>query len=417
MKAPPPAHRRILLPLGLAVCLSLFGDLTLYAVLPGQRQTVGLSLAAVGVMLGANRLIRIPGNPLVGLAYDRLGRRRLFLLGMSFAVLSTLGYGFVSGFLPYLLTRLMWGAAWTLINVGGLAMLHDLSTVDNRGQLSGAYNGWILGGFAVGPLMGGVLVDLIGFRALMRIYAATTAVGWLIAVVWLPETHRRRSDRDPRPNACRSRQSVWSGLDQLVQRARRALRREPRLPDLLLLTLLFQFAGEGVALSTFNLLLEQRFGHTLNVGTITLGIASVSGVLAALRSVTAGAIGPLAGRLTDRRQERTSALAVSMAVGIGGFLLLALTESLTAIVSGILLSALSAGVGMAALSATLGDMTTEEQRGILVGTYATAGDCGSAAGPLLAYALASVVPLTWAYGICALAFGAGLILLRRTSSR
>ena len=93
--------RRVLLPLGLAVCLSLFGDLTLYAVLPSQREVVGLSLASVGVMLGINRLIRLPGNPLIGARFDRVGRRRLFLLGMALGTCSTLGYGLVTGFLPF----------------------------------------------------------------------------------------------------------------------------------------------------------------------------------------------------------------------------------------------------------------------------------------------------------------------------
>lgn len=58
---------RGLIALGLAVCLSLFGDLTLYAVLVTQLETTGLALGAVGIMLGINRLIRIPGNLLGGL--------------------------------------------------------------------------------------------------------------------------------------------------------------------------------------------------------------------------------------------------------------------------------------------------------------------------------------------------------------
>jgi len=44
-----------MVPLGLAVCLSLFGDLILYVVLITQLDVVGLSLAAVGVMLSVNR--------------------------------------------------------------------------------------------------------------------------------------------------------------------------------------------------------------------------------------------------------------------------------------------------------------------------------------------------------------------------
>ena len=60
------APSRILIPLGLAASLSLFGDLTLYTVLVTQLDKVELSLAAVGVMLSVNRLIRIPAYPLIG---------------------------------------------------------------------------------------------------------------------------------------------------------------------------------------------------------------------------------------------------------------------------------------------------------------------------------------------------------------
>jgi MFS family permease len=90
--------RRVVHPLGLAACLSLFGDLTLFAVLASQMQVVGLTLGAVGVMLGVHRLIRIPGNAIAGQLYDRWGRRPLFLAGMVLALLSTTGYGLVRGF-------------------------------------------------------------------------------------------------------------------------------------------------------------------------------------------------------------------------------------------------------------------------------------------------------------------------------
>ncbi|TEU17773.1 MAG: hypothetical protein E3J21_07535 [Anaerolineales bacterium] len=71
------APSRVLVPLGLAVCLSLFGALTLYAMLVTQLDVVGLSLGTVGVMLGVNRLIRIPGNPLAGVLLDFENRMTL----------------------------------------------------------------------------------------------------------------------------------------------------------------------------------------------------------------------------------------------------------------------------------------------------------------------------------------------------
>jgi len=117
------APSRILKPLGLAACLSLFGDLTLYTVLVTQLDKVELSLAAIGIMLSVNRLIRIPLNPLIGRLIDHWGRRRLFIIGMLLGVLTTASYGVVSKFWPFLIVRLLWGIAWTCIYVSGMAMV------------------------------------------------------------------------------------------------------------------------------------------------------------------------------------------------------------------------------------------------------------------------------------------------------
>ncbi len=398
--------RRVLLPLGLAVCLSLFGDLTLYAVLPSERKVVGLSLAAVGVMLGANRLIRIPSNPLAGALFDRFGRRRLFLLGMSFGVASTLGYGIVDGFVPFLVMRILWGIAWTLINIGGITMIHDISTPHNRGRLAGAYNAWMLAGFAIGPLLGGFLVDSVGFRATMRLYAAVAAGGLTYAALALPETHIP-SEAPPRYT------SVLAGLRTPIRNAAQVFRAVPQLASVLLLALIFQFVGEGIALSTLNLLLAERFGEQIVLGATLVGVATATGILSALRSVIAGAAGPTAGLLSDRRSDRSLIVAGSLIVGIGSFGLLAVARSLPLVILAVGLSAVSAGAGLATLTAAVGDLAPTQRRGAVIGAYATAGDIGAAAGPFLAYALVAAVPLSWLYLVCALAFCVGLLILHR----
>lgn len=401
-----PSSSRVLLPLGLAVCLSLFGDLTLYAVLPSQREVVGLSLAAVGVMLGANRLIRVPSNPVVGLLFDRLGRRRLFLFGMVLGVLSTLGYGLAAGFWPFLGTRLVWGVAWTLINIGGITMVHDVSTPANRGRLAGIYNAWMLVGFAVGPLLGGFLVDAIGFRPTMRLYALAAAVGLTVAALALPETYRRdTAPRGPAPTR--------ATLASLVRGGAEALSHNPQLASVLFLAVIFQFVGEGIALSTLNLLMVDRFGDSVSIGALALGVASITGILSAVRSLIAGASGPAAGLVSDRRNDRSLVMAGSLILGMGSFALLALARSLPLIVAAVGLSAVSAGAGMAGLTAAVGDLAPSGRRGVVIGAYATAGDIGAAAGPLLAFALAQVIPLSWLYIMCVVAFLVGMVILRR----
>ena len=242
----------VLLPLGFAASFSLFGDLTLYAVLASQRERVALSLGAVGIMLGVNRLIRVPGNLLIGVLLDRWGRRSIFVGGMLLGVLSTAAYGLVSGFWPFLFSRLLWGIGWTCINVGGMAMVMDISTPENRGRLSGSYNLWLWAGFAIGPLVGGILVDLMGFRAAMLICAALTALGFGVALFALPETARFAALQQKK-DSWRERFGSLSGpqLKKLFLDNR-------YLVVVSLLLLITQFTGEGIALSTLSFLLQQR---------------------------------------------------------------------------------------------------------------------------------------------------------------
>ncbi len=404
------ASSRVLIPLGLTVCLSLFGDLTLYAVLITQLDVVGLSLGAVGIMLGVNRLIRIPGNPLAGVLLDRWGRRRLFIVGMLLGVLSTASYGLVHGFWPFLVSRLAWGIAWTLINVGGMAMVLDVSTQFNRGRLTGLYNTWLWMGFAFGPLVGGFLVDIVGFRPAMLACAGLTAVGLAVAVVALPET--ARSANGDTQGGLRLGLNLRRRMEDVWRQGRNLLRADHSLVTLLWLYLITLFAGEGVIFSTISLLLQQRFGQRVAWGSLALGVASAGGALLGLRALLAGTVGPLAGHLSDTHIGRWPVIVGSLVIGMVGFGLLSFAASPEAIVLGVALSALSGGAASATLAAQVGDLTPPGREGVVMGAYATAGDVGSMAGPFLAFALLSVVDLRWVYLLCTFTFLVGLWLIR-----
>jgi MFS family permease len=402
--------RRVLLPLGLAACLSLFGDLTLFAVLASQAHVVGLTLGAVGVMLGIHRLIRIPGNPLAGQLYDRWGRRPLFVAGMALAVLSTTGYGLVRGFWPFLVTRLAWGAAWTLINVGGLAMVVDVSTRANRGRWMGIYNAWLVAGMALGPMVGGFLADTSGFRLSLLVCGGITAVGLLVALAALPETSPARRSGVQNAAATGS-EKAGTRRKRTPGEAWAVLRGNAGLVRSSALYLIVQFTGEGIIFATVNLLLQERFGEHVAVGHLALGLGSAAGLILGLRSLLVGAAGPLAGHASDRRGVRAQVIAGGLAAGLLGFGLLAYANSLWLILVGVGLGAAGSGAVLSTLAALVGDLTPAGREGSVMGMYAAAGDIGSTAGPFLAFALAPIVGLRWMYLACCLAFAAGLILI------
>lgn len=393
-----PGLLALLLPLGLAACLSLFGDLALFAGLVPQLDRLGLTLAQAGILLSVHRLIRIPGNPVAGLLMDRFGRRRLFLLGAVLAVVSSAAYALSRGFWPFLLARLAWGTAWALINVGGLTMILDTAPPTARGRAMGLWSTGILSGYIGGSLVGGVLIDAAGFRAAMLACAGSSLLGLLVAAVWLPETRPADAPVQSGRSAAQTLSTLWRSLLETVTASRAAA-------AALALYGIFVFAGDGVLLSTMTLLLQQRFGQQVAWAGLALGVVSASGALTALRSGIAVVAGPLAGHLSDGRLGRRPVILASLILGVAAFLLLRSAASLPGVLLAVLFSAVSGGCALAALPAYLGDHIPAGKQGPATGAMATAGDIGSTIGPALSFGLAPLLGLNAVYLL-----GAGLFL-------
>ena len=161
------------MPLGIASALSLLGDSTLYTALPSHTAAAGITVGAVGIILSANRLVRIFINSPMGSAYDRFGRRRPFVVAIILAVFSTLCYAVLEDFWSLLASRIVWGVAWAFILVGGYSMVLDITTKANRGRTSGVYQAALRMGGLVGMLCGGFLTDTVGYRPGLVICATT----------------------------------------------------------------------------------------------------------------------------------------------------------------------------------------------------------------------------------------------------
>ncbi len=392
---------RLLFPLGVAMALSLTGDSTLYAVLANQIDVVGISLAVVGVLLAANRLIRIPGNLLAGAINDRRPRRPLFLLGLTLGILSTLSYSLAKGFWPLLMGRLLWGTAWSLINVGGYTMILDRSSSADRGRLTGFYQMAFQLGLTISPLVGGALTDALGFRLAVRVCATISGAGLAVALVALPETRPDAGDLRPIPPRRRWQEvlAAWRGLDRRVLLAAYVY-------------LVSAFVSGGVLMSTIGLYLGRGWGTSISLGGRLIGVASLTGTLLALRAVVGIVAGPAAGLLSDLVHDRWAVARGAILVGTGGFVLLALLAAVWAVPAGVVLVALGTSALITALATLVGDRAAGNRQGLVMGGLATAGDIGSATGPLLAYALAATFDLRWVYLLCAVLLASGWIMVQ-----
>lgn len=409
-----PSVWRVLIPLGSAVVLSLAGDQTLYATLATQADVVGISVASVGLMLAVNRLVRIPGNPLGGVLVDRFGRRWPFIAGMFLGTLSTVACTVVHGFWPLLATRALWGISWILINISGLSMILDITVPENRGRINGLYQFAYLLGLSVTAMGGGFLVDALGFRMAVLVCACLTSAGLLVALLALPETAPGRA-RAAYGVAGRSTYSLsWMTLAGPMRQIRRSWRGlDSRVYVVTTLYSIARFAGHGIIMSTMSLLLFQRFGDTIELGSRVFGVPSVAGILVGFGPLMGMLVGPVAGHLSDSPRGRWRVIGAGFACGIIGFALLFLDTSLWLIVAGRLVAAVADGILAPTMVAQAGDLSPSGKQGVVMGLYSAGGDVGGTIGPILAYAVAETIDLSWVYLFCGVLYIVATLLTWR----
>lgn len=390
---------KVLLPLGLGTALSLMGDVTLYTVLPTHAEEAGISLAAVGIILSANRFIRLFLNRPTGIAYDRSLRRHLFIPALLIGALSTAVYAATSGFWPLLVGRLLWGLAWSGIWIGGTTIILDVSHDQDRGRWTGLYQTWFFLGTAMGAIAGGWLTDIWGYTTAMWVGAAITAFGAIFAIFTLPET-RPGKNRD-RHNPDIDFKDKW----------------RPNFEFYSVITLngINRFVTAGVLAATLALLVQDQLPGT----NLIIGVATVTGFLLGLRTILSMFSAPLSGLLTDHLGSRWGVTIGVLLIGAVGMLLL-ISPNPVVILIGICFSAVAGGSIQALMTTRTGDLVEQAHRGKAIGNLHTAGDLGSALGPITAYALLGTLRLNGLFLLCALLFtlGAGLagLLYYRQSS-
>ncbi|MFC7639814.1 MFS transporter [Streptosporangium lutulentum] len=119
---------------------------------------------------------------------DRFGRRKVFLIGVAWFALASALCGLAPNVETLIGARALQGVGGALLTPGSLAIIQASFDREDRPKAIGAWSG--LGGVAaaVGPLLGGWLVETAGWRWVFLINLPLAALVLVVAIRYVPES-------------------------------------------------------------------------------------------------------------------------------------------------------------------------------------------------------------------------------------
>ncbi|MEU4780793.1 MFS transporter [Micromonospora sp. NPDC023633] len=126
---------------------------------------------------------------------DRFGRRRVFLLGVVWFTLASLLCGLAQGTGWLIAARFLQGAGGALLTPGSLSVLQASFHPDDRGRAIGAWSGLSGVSTALGPFLGGWLIDALSWRWIFFLNLPLAVLVLLAALRWVPESRDEAASR------------------------------------------------------------------------------------------------------------------------------------------------------------------------------------------------------------------------------
>lgn len=342
----------------LSLCLP--SDVLLYLLLPLNVDAFGITLAEAGVLLAANRLVRIFGYSYVVRFYAQRGDRAAVMLAAAVAACCALGNAFISGFWWLLILRLGWGLSYAALNLSTQALA--TSEAAGAARRSGTSRAII----AIGPMLalplGGLFSLYFGPRMIFVMLALMSLTGLWIA----------------------------RGLPSLPHPFPAASGRRFKAPDSVAT---WSFI-EGVALDGLFI-----FGLALQAQSVLGGNAVfIAGVLLSLRYVSEMLLSPLGGRAA------ASYGAVRMLVVFSALTTLALTAfGFHWLIVGAGAVLILRALQLPLVTTLVAERNPGPGRVQALASNAVWRDVGAGVGPLLAGVLLPVVSPSWVYSLAGLA--------------
>lgn len=327
-----------------------------------------------------------------GAAGDRYGRRRMFLWGIGIFTVATLACAFAPGVGWLIAARAVAGVGAAFLVPNSLALISSVFPEHERGRAIGTWASFSALTTALGPALGGLLADSLGWRSVFAVVLPLAVAAFAIGLRHVPESRQERRDPLDLPGAVLVTGGLGAAIWGLVALAeagigdrdarvalilgallliaflvREGRTRYPMLPlglfgsirfsSVNLLTFLLYFALTG-ALFLLPFLMIDVLGYS----------ASASGLAFLPLTLPMAFLSRWAGGITDRFSPRVPLVAGPALAAAGYFLLAARATSSgpfwTTLLPGLLLVGLGMTIAVPPLTSVVLGAVDEQRAGV-----------------------------------------------------
>lgn len=172
--------------LSVGLFLTLLDQSLVAVALPRIREDLGASINQA-VWVSAIYLLTFAVPLLItGRLGDRFGQRNVYLAGMTLFTLAALACAFAPTIELLILARAVQGLGGSLLNPQPLSIIHRIFAHHRRGAATGVWSAVASSAGLFGPVVGGVLVGVVSWRAVFFVYVPLGVISLVMVARYVP---------------------------------------------------------------------------------------------------------------------------------------------------------------------------------------------------------------------------------------
>ncbi len=148
--------------------------------LPLYIADLGGSTQQIGIVMGCFAVGLLVARPWLGKAADQKGRKHVLGIGMIAIAIAPLGYALVDTLPLLMLLRVVHGVSLAAFATAYIAYVVDIAPPQQRGEVIGYMSLVNPLGLMLGPALGGLLQEALGYYPFFLAAAAVGGLGWLL---------------------------------------------------------------------------------------------------------------------------------------------------------------------------------------------------------------------------------------------